>query len=128
MVNRRNGHRRFFALKDESRLEKVSVPAVGRQVVMPFRPVVLTHVDTYAVYLMLSEGASSWWRTEHQDSLILCYSGHLDVETEHERLSLEDKELVVVPKGVAHKLSSTDRTVVMGLRRHKHPSLPNRDP
>ncbi|RPI53496.1 MAG: cupin domain-containing protein, partial [Chloroflexi bacterium] len=32
MVNRRNGHRRLFAAKDSGRLEKLSLPAIGRQV------------------------------------------------------------------------------------------------
>jgi hypothetical protein len=43
---------------------------------------------------------------------------------EHDHVSLQDKELVVVPKRIAYKLSSTERAVVLGVRRHKQPGLP----
>jgi mannose-6-phosphate isomerase-like protein (cupin superfamily) len=124
MVNRRNGDRRLFALKDGGRLEKVSVPAMGRQVAVPFRPVVLAHLDTYALYLMLATETGPWWRTGHQDSLVLCYDGQLTVDLKGSQFSLKTGELVVVPKGVAHRLSSTQRTLVVGVRRHKEPGLP----
>ncbi len=124
MVNRRNGDRRLFSLKEQGRLEKVSVPAMGRQIAIAYRPVVLANVDTYALHLTLCKGTGPWWRTERQDSLILCHDGQLTVDTEGNRLSLEGGELVVVPKGVAHRLSSADRAVVMGVRRHKQPGLP----
>jgi mannose-6-phosphate isomerase-like protein (cupin superfamily) len=123
MVNRRNGDRRLFALKDQGRLEKVSVPAVGRQVVVPFKPVVLAHVDTYALHVMNCTGNGPWWRTERQDSLVLCYEGRLTVDMEESRLSLQNGELVVVPKGVAHRLSSPNQALVVGVRRHTESSL-----
>jgi len=119
MVNRRNGHRRIFALKNGRRLEKVSVPAMGRQVAIPFRPVVLAHVDTYALHLTYCEGSGPWWQTERQDSLVFCYAGSLNLATESDQISLESGELLVVPKGMAYQFSSTDRTLVVGLRRHR---------
>ena len=124
MVNRRNGDRQLFALKGGGRLEKISVPAVGRQVAIPYRPVALADVDTYAVYVMACEGVGPWWDTERQDSLVLCHDGRLTLETEHERLSLDSAELVVIPKGVAYRLSSSRRALVVGVRRHKQPGLP----
>lgn len=127
MVNRRNGDRRLFVLKDEGRLEKVSVPAVGRQVVAPFRPVVLAHLDTFAFNLLLCRGTGPWWKTDRQASLVLCYEGRLIVDTELEQISLERGDLIVVPKGVAYRLTSTRRTLVMGVQRHVHPNLPLAD-
>jgi homogentisate 1,2-dioxygenase len=124
MVNRRNGDRQLFALKGGGRLEKISVPAVGRQIAIPYRPVALADVDTYAVHVMACEGAGPWWDTERQDSLVLCHDGRLTLETEHERLSLDSAELVVIPKGVAYRLSSSRRALVVGVRRHKQPGLP----
>lgn len=124
MVNRRNGDRRLFALKGKSRLEKVSVPAVGRQVAVAFRPVILAHVDTYALNLLLCDGTGPWWQTKRQDTLVFCYDGHMALATEGGTLSLKEGELVVVPKGMAYRLSSTSRALVMGLQRHKQPGLP----
>lgn len=124
MVNRRNGDRRLFALEGQGHLEKLSVPVMGRQISTPFRPVVLAHLDTFALHLMVCVGTSPWWRTDRQSSLILCYEGRLLLETEEGRIVLETEELTVVPKGVAYRLFSPARSLVMGLQRHKQPGLP----
>jgi mannose-6-phosphate isomerase-like protein (cupin superfamily) len=117
MVNRRNGHRRLFALKSDNRLEKVSVPAVGRQIASPYVPVILAHVDTYALTLMRCRGESPWLGTEERGSLVLCFDGSLALDTETEAVPLMIGELVVVPRGVAYQLSSGDGALVMGLER-----------
>jgi len=123
MVNRRNGDRRLFALKDKGRLEKVSIPAMGRQIVTPFKPIVVTHLDTFALHLLICEGTGPRWRTDRQASLIFCYDGQLDLDSDLGRVSLHNGELVVVPRGVSYQLSSPDRTVVAGVRRHQQPGL-----
>ena len=124
MANRRNGDRRLFALKDGGSLEKVSVQAVGRQISFPFRPVVLAHVDTYALHVTACWGTGPWWHTDLQDSLVLCQDGELTLETDRGSLSLGSGDLVVVPKGITHRFSSSERSLVVGLQRHKQPGLP----
>jgi quercetin dioxygenase-like cupin family protein len=124
MVNRRNGDRRLFGTKKEKSLEKVSVPAMGRQIVIPFRPVVLAHVDTYAMELTLCEGSGPWQQTDQQDSLILCHEGPLTLETHQGPCTLQSGDLVVVPKGVRYRLSSLTRSLALGLQRHQQPGLP----
>jgi homogentisate 1,2-dioxygenase len=121
MVNRRNGDRRLFALKDKGHLEKVSIPAMGRQIVTPFKPIVLTHLDTFALHLMVCDGTGPRWRTDRQASLIFCYDGQLDLDSDLGQISLHSGELVVVPRGISYQLSSPSRTVVVGARRHQQP-------
>jgi homogentisate 1,2-dioxygenase len=124
VVNRRNGDRRLFALKDEGQVEKVSVPAVGRQISAPFRPVPLAHMDTYALNLLLCRRAGPWCSTDRQSSLILCYNGELILDSELGRISLQYGELAVVPKGITYRLSSSERALVLTLERHAQPGLP----
>lgn len=124
MVNRRNGNRRLFALREEKSLEKISIPAMGRQIVVPFRPVALADLDTYAIQLTLCQGVGPWQQMEEQDSLILCQSGELSLETNDGQWTLQSGDLTVVPKGVAYRLSSMTRSLVLGLLRHKQPGLP----
>jgi homogentisate 1,2-dioxygenase len=124
MVNRRNGDRRLFALKKEGRLEKVSVPAVGRQVAALYQPVLLAHLDTFALNLTACQGSGPWQRRERQASLVFCYDGRLRVESEFGRLSLSSGELVVVPNGVSYRLSAYDRALMLTVERHKQPGLP----
>lgn len=124
MVNRRNGDRRLFALKEQGRLEKASVPAVGQQIAIPFSPVPLAHIDTYTLHLFSCDGDGPWWETERQDNLLFCFDGELTLETEQDQSTLAGGELVVVPKGVAHRLSSMTGALVIGAERHKQPGLP----
>ncbi len=124
IVNRRNGHRRLFALKGAGRLEKVSVPAMGRQVAAPFRPVALAHLDTFALNLILCQDTGPWCHSERQSNLVLCYDGRLTLDSELGRVPLQDGQLVVVPKGIPYRLSSRGRALVLGVQRHKQPGLP----
>lgn len=124
VVNRRNGHRRLFALKEEKRLEKISVPAVGRQISAPFQPVAIAHLDTFAMNMILCQGTGSWWRTDRQSSLVLCHDGPMSVECELGQASLHSGELVVIPKGIPYRLSSAERALALSLERHEQPRLP----
>lgn len=124
VVHRRNGHRRLFALKDESRLEKVSIPAVGRQIASPFQPVTVAHLDTFAFNLILCQGTSPWWRTDRHSSLILCYEGPMTVDSELGQVGLHSGELVLIPKGITYRLSSAEKALVLGVERHQQPGLP----
>jgi len=127
IANRRNGDRRLFALKAAGRLEKVSVPAMGRQIYNPHTPVTLADLDTFAFNLSVCAGTGDWRRNDRQNSLILCHAGQITMESELGELSLHGGELVVVPKSTAFRLSSEERSLVLELERHKAPSLPVSD-
>jgi mannose-6-phosphate isomerase-like protein (cupin superfamily) len=124
MANRRNGHRRLFALPDAARLEKVSVPAMSRQVSACFQPVLLAHLDTFALNLTICQGNGPWRVASRQSSLILCYEGQVTLDGEFGPVSLDAGELVVVPRGVAHQFSSPRRAALLTLDRHPQPGLP----
>ena len=123
VVHRRNGHRRLFALKDERRLEKISIPAVGHQIASPFRQVVIAHLDTFALNLILTQGTGPWWCTDRHSSLVLCYEGPITVDSELGQASLQSGELAIIPKGTGYHLSSAERALVLAVERHPQPSL-----
>jgi homogentisate 1,2-dioxygenase len=127
LVNRRNGDRHLFSLKNAGHLEKVSIPAMGRQIVNPHTPVTLANLDTFALNLLLCTETGDWRRYEGQSSLVLCYAGDVIVDSDLGRESLQGGELLVVPKGTAYRLSSRGRSLVLELQRHKPPGLPSRD-
>jgi homogentisate 1,2-dioxygenase len=124
MVNRRNGYRRLFAIKGSGHLEKVSVAAMGRQVVNAFQQVPLAHLDTFTLNLTICQGAGPLWLNQEQSSLVLCYEGQGVLESPAGRITLGQGELVVVPAGIAYRVSSRQRTVLLGLGRHPQPNLP----
>jgi homogentisate 1,2-dioxygenase len=123
IVNRRNGDRRLFAPKAAGRLEKVSVPAMGRQLFKPHMPVALAHLDTFAFNLLVCDQTGDWRPNQRQNSLILCHVGQMTLESDLGELSLHSGELVVVPKGAAFRLSSEERSLVLELERHRPPGL-----
>jgi homogentisate 1,2-dioxygenase len=106
MANRRNGDRRLFVLEDQGRLEKVSVPAVGRQLAPSFTPVVLANVDTFALYLLRCEGTGPRLQREDQASLVYCYDGQLTLDSDLDQVSLSSGELCVIPAGIAFQCST----------------------
>jgi homogentisate 1,2-dioxygenase len=124
VTNRRNGDRRLFALKDAGRLEKVSVPAMGRQIVNAHTPVTLAHLDTFALNLLLCDGTGPWRQHDRQSSLVLCYDGQVTLDSDLGQVSLHRGELVILPKSTAYRLSGEDRALVLELQRHKAPGLP----
>lgn len=123
-VSRRNGYRRLFALKDGGRLDKVSAPAMGRQVVSYFRPVPLAHLDTFVLNLMICHGTGPTWQADHQSSLVFCYEGQVAFTHAAGEIVLHQGELVVVAHEVEHQVSSTRRSVLLTVERHKQPGLP----
>lgn len=127
LANRRNGHRRLFALGGSERLQKVSVPAMGRHIAVRFRMVKLADVDTYALYLMLCQETGPWTDTDRQTGLIVCCDGRLQVETKRDRVALEKGELTIIPKGTAYRLSSAGKALAMGIQRHSQPALPTEE-
>ena len=123
IVNRRNGDRRLFSLKDAGRLEKVSIPAMGRQIVNPHTPVTLADLDTFALNLLLCTRTGDWQRHDDQSRLVLCYDGKVVVDSDLGEESLHGGELLVIPKGTAYRISSHERSLVLELERHKPPGL-----
>jgi len=122
-VNRRNGDRRLFVLKSEGRLEKLSVPAMGRQLSVPFKPVTLAHLDTFAFNLVLVRQTGPWWQDGRQNSLIFCYDGQMVVESDVGAVSLSRGEMVVVPTGMPYRLVSAGRALVLTTQRHRQPGI-----
>jgi homogentisate 1,2-dioxygenase len=123
-VNRRNGDRRLFALKNSGKLEKVSVPAMGRQIVNLHTPVTLAHLDTFALNLLVCAQTGPWCTYHDQSSLVLCHNGQVNVDSDLGQISLHGGEMLVVPKATAYRLSSAERSLVLELQRHKQPGLP----
>jgi hypothetical protein len=95
------------------------VPAMGRQIVTPFRPITLANVDTFDLTIMRCLDTGPWTQTGRQQSLVLCFDGRLTIDTDEEQVSLGDAELVVLPNGTRHRLSSVEGALVLGVQRHQ---------
>lgn len=124
VINRRNGDRRLFALQNQGRVEKVNATAVGSQISVSHTPVLLADVDTCALNMVLCTGVGPWRTAELYDSLVYCFVGRVNLESEGETVSLQRGELTKVPKGMTYRLSSDDDALVLELLRHRQPNQP----
>jgi homogentisate 1,2-dioxygenase len=118
MISRRNGDRRLFALKGEKSLQKISVPAQSQGIEADFEPLSLIDVDTFDLTLIACQGTGPWQEADRQSSLAFCYQGRVTLESEFGHLSLHNGELAIVPKGIPYRLSSPERSLVLGVQRH----------
>jgi homogentisate 1,2-dioxygenase len=121
MINRRNGHRRLFAVKEKAALKKVNVAAAGQKREPNFERLPMLDVDTFALTLAVCQGVGPWWQADRQNSLVLCHQGQITLESQAGSLALNNGELAVVPKGTSHRVSSRGRSLVLGVQKHPHP-------
>jgi mannose-6-phosphate isomerase-like protein (cupin superfamily) len=53
------------------------------------------------------------WHTHEADEFFLIYKGNLTIETEQGVIQLSEGEGTVIPKGMKHKPSAAERTVIL---------------
>ncbi len=112
---RQNGHGRLMVDDRPGGLPHWSVAAESEPLPEPYLPVHCVNVDEMSLRLVWCQGATTWHAHPHHDELLLVEDGHLDVGTEEGSLSLDAGQMVVVPRGRLHRLSSVQHTVVTSL-------------
>lgn len=106
----RNGRRKVFATENQPILTKVDLARLAGRLTTPFLPLPVAEVNDFGVYLCLAQGAGPWQHHAGHDVLILGYQGITEVETEAGDASLRAGELVMVPRGLRHRLTSRGRS------------------
>ena len=117
MVDRRNGDRRTHAIKGESTLGKVSIPAMSTHLSIPYTSVDLARIEDFVLRLSLCQGTADWQQHDRRDRLFLAQEGTVHVETEEGALPVKAGEMVVVSKGTRHRLHAPQRAAVVILER-----------
>jgi len=90
--------------------------AMANRIERPFNLVPLATIGDLTLSLYVCQGVVNWHKHPDADELFLVQEGVIGLETERGNLNLHSEELVVVPKGVAHRSGSTLRSVVVLLR------------
>jgi mannose-6-phosphate isomerase-like protein (cupin superfamily) len=97
-------------------LPVTNLSAVANRIGRPFAVVTLAAVGDLVVSVYVCQGQVNWHKHLDEDELFLVHEGVIGLETERGNLNLHAEELVVVPKGVAHRSGSTLRSVVVLIR------------
>ena len=95
---------------------KVSIAEQATQLAEPFTMVDLAQIDDLSLSVFLCQGTLPFHRHMDQDELFLAHNGTIHLETDWGSLTLRPGEAAVVPKGVGHRSSSLQRSLVLLLQ------------
>ena len=95
-------------------LELIDVDAVASAVTDPWFNQTLTRVNDAVVRLgVFQKGEFHWHSHETEDEFFFVLSGTFIIELEGRRVTLEPRQGFTVPRGVRHKTSVTEPTVIL---------------
>lgn len=76
-------------------------------------PKIIGDINDFHVKLVKLKGEFVWHHHEHEDELFLVLRGHLRIELRDGEVSLKERELVIIPKGVDHLPIADDEVHVL---------------
>lgn len=111
-AERQNGQRRLLAQSGGGSLPQVNLAEVSARLQEPGLPAELLRMDGCRVRLHLFQGEGAW-REPSSAQLLLVHQGRLRLEGEGQATTLEEGELVAVPRGLRHRAQAVERAVVV---------------
>ena len=94
-------------------LEVVNVPALVAACADRWFNQTLVRVNDSVVRLGIVKGEYHWHKHEADDEFFFVVEGRLFVDLEGRTFALEERQGLVVPKGVRHRTRASERTVIL---------------
>ncbi len=105
-ADRKNGHRRIFAIAGEKELGKFKLTDVATRT-DPFRPEPVADIEDLTAQVVTGNGVSPVYVNALSDSLWLVLHGQAQMEARGESVEAEAGDLVVIGRGVPHRWTSS---------------------
>jgi quercetin dioxygenase-like cupin family protein len=84
-------------------IQRFSINKTKDEITQPWSPVVLAHVDDFAIRLVRFRGEFERWHAhENEDESFLVLAGEINFQTEAGDHILKAGEGIVIPKGLRH--------------------------
>jgi len=115
-AERKNGHRRIFAIPGQDELRKFKLMDAAVQA-GPFRPEPVADIEELTVQVVIGKGLSPEYVNQLSDSLWLILSGEIQMEAENESVEMETGDLVVIGQGAPHRWTSSGAAILFLLSR-----------
>lgn len=112
-VDRKNGHGHVMS-ESQGVLPKRSLPRED-SILRPNVPLPVAQVDDMSLRLMSAVGDTSWHRHSEHEELVWVREGAVAVGGEAGSTELGHDELVVIPRGMTHRIEAQDRAWVVSL-------------
>ena len=78
-----------------------------------WQPKVVANLNDYEIKLVKLKGDFVWHQHEQTDEAFFVFKGAIQIEFENHTVSLNEGEMLVVPKGVRHKPYADEEAEVM---------------
>lgn len=111
MADRKNGHRRLFALPQEQELTKFKLMDIANRADL-FRPEPVVDIEELTAQVVIGDGVSPQYVNPLSDSLWLVLQGEAQMEAEGDLVDLEEGDIVVLGRGVLHRWMCSTHTVM----------------
>jgi len=115
-ADRKNGHRRIFAIPGENELQKVRLAEVAVRAEF-FQPEPVADIEELTAQVVSGRGISGEFVNSLSDSLWLVTDGEAQLEVQGELLDVAAGELVVIRRGVPHHWASSVHATMFLLSR-----------
>lgn len=94
-------------------MNNYQLESIVKQISKPYSPVDIVEFNNQILRVAIFEGDYHWHSHENEDEFFLVYKGSITIDTENGPINLSEGEGTVIPKGIKHKPSSKDRSVVL---------------
>ena len=85
-----------------------------RSIEKPWSPIDLVYINDQVIRAAIFEGEYHWHKHDEEDELFYVHKGVIRIEIkDREAIELGEGQLTIVPRGVGHKPSSVNPSVVL---------------
>ena len=85
-----------------------------RSIEKPWSPIDLIYINDQVIRAAVFEGEYHWHKHEEEDELFYVHRGAIRIEIkDRDSIELGEGQLTIIPKGVEHKPSSRNPSVVL---------------
>jgi len=96
-----------------SRIRKVNLADGFNAIDEPWSPVIAAELNGQFIKLAKFEGSFQWHHHEHEDEGFLVIKGRLEMGFRDRTVTLDEGELIVVPRGIEHRPASRNGAWVL---------------
>ena len=113
--DRKNGHGRLTGDSVRGGLPKGDFRPETGDLPEPFHPQHLAQVDEMSLRLVAGVGTTPWHKHALHDEMLWLREGSLDVGMAHDGTTMEENQILVIPRDTIHRLSASQPAVALGL-------------
>ena len=100
-------------MEDKGHERLIDVPAIAKDITVPWTNVTLSHVNDAVVRMGVFEGDFHWHHHEVEDELFLVLEGEMDIDLPDRTVHLGQHQGLTVPAGTEHRPRAEKRAVVL---------------